>query len=57
MRLLAKIQELNSAENMHIIIGDLSRILDVLILGIDFNSRTVSLIYDSILVFENTQDA
>lgn len=56
MRAIVKIHELNSAEGKQIIERNLSRILDVRIVEIDVDRRTVSLIYDSILAFENAKN-
>lgn len=56
MRAIAKIDDLKSLEEKHIIVRNLSRILDIRILDIDLDSRTVSLVYDSILAFEKAKN-
>lgn len=56
MRAIAKIDDLKSLDEKHIIVRNLSRILDIRILDIDVESRTVSLVYDSILAFEKAKN-
>lgn len=55
MKAIAKIDSLKSPEGKHIVMRNLSRILDIRILDIDLDSRTVSLVYDSILAFEKAK--
>ena len=52
MRATAQLNDLKCREGKHIIVRNLSRIMDIRILDIDVESRTVSLVYDSILAFE-----
>jgi len=56
MRAIAKIDDLKSLDEKHIIVRNLSRILDIRILDIDVESRTVSLVYDSKLAFEKAKN-
>ena len=56
MKAIAKIDDLKSQEGKHIIVRNLSRILDLRILDIDVESKTVSLVYDSILAFEKAKN-
>ncbi len=55
MKATAQLNDLKSPESKHIIVRNLSRILDIRILDIDVESRTVSLVYDSILAFEKAK--
>ncbi len=56
MKATAEVKGLKSLESKHIIVRNLSRILDIRILDINVDSRTVSLIYDSILAFEKAKN-
>ncbi len=56
MKATAQLNDLKSLEGKHMIVRNLSRILDIRILDIDMESRTVSLIYDSILAFEKAKN-
>lgn len=56
MRATAQLNDLKSPDEKHIIVRNLSRILDLRILDIDVESRTVSLVYDSILAFEKAKN-
>lgn len=56
MKAIAKIEGLKSPEQKHIIVRNLSRILDVKILDIDMESRTLSLVYDTLLAFEKAKN-
>ncbi len=56
MRATAQLNDLKSSEEKHMIVRNLSRILDIRILDIDLESRTVSLVYDSILAFEKAKN-
>jgi len=56
MKATAKINNLTSLEGKHIIVRNLSRILDIRIMDIDVESRTVTLVYDSILAFEKAKN-
>lgn len=56
MQVIAKIKDLNSDKSKQVILRNLSRILDVRVLEVDIDSKTVSLIYDSILAFENAKE-
>lgn len=55
MRATAQLNHLNTPEGKHIIVRNLSRILDIRILDIDLERRTVSLVYDSLLAFEKAK--
>lgn len=56
MKATAQLNDLKSLDGKHIIVRNLSRILDIRILDIDLESRTVSLVYDSILAFEKAKN-
>ncbi len=56
MKATAKINNLTSLDSKHIIVRNLSRILDIRIMDIDLESRTVSLVYDSRLAFEKAKN-
>ncbi len=55
MKAIAKINNLKSADATYCIIRNLSRILDVRILSIDLESRSIHFVYDSILAFEKAK--
>lgn len=56
MKATAQLNDLKSSESKHIIVRNLSRILDIRILDIDVESRTVLLVYDSVLAFEKAKN-
>lgn len=55
MRATARLNDLKSSDGKHKIVRNLSRILDIRILDIDMDNRTVSLVYDSKLAFEKVK--
>jgi len=55
MRATAQLQDLSSESCKHVIVRNLSRILDIRILDIDVESRTVSFVYDSVLALEKAK--
>lgn len=55
MRATAKIQELKSDACKRTILRNLSRILDVRILDIDIEGRTISFLYGSVLALEKVK--
>lgn len=55
MRATARLNDLESSDGKHKIVRNLSRILDIRILDIDLENRTVSLVYDSKLAFEKVK--
>ena len=55
VKAIAKINNLKSADSTYCIVRNLSRILDVRILNIDLESRTIHFVYDSILAFEKVK--
>lgn len=55
MKATAQLNNLRTPECKHIIVRNLSRILNIRVLDIDVENRTVSLVYDSILAFEKAK--
>ena len=55
MKAIATIENLKSPDSKYCIVRNLSRILDLRILHIDLEKRTIHLIYDSILAFEKAK--
>ncbi|WP_273568529.1 hypothetical protein [Maribacter halichondriae] len=55
MRATAQLQDLSSDSCKHVIVRNLSRILDIRILDIDVENRTVSFVYDSVLALEKAK--
>ncbi len=55
MKAIAKIENLKSTDSRYRIVRNLSRILDLRILDIDVESKTVHFVYDSILAFEKAK--
>ena len=55
MKATVKIKDLKYSEGKHMIVRNLSRIMDIRILDINVESRTISLIYDSDLAFEKVK--
>lgn len=55
MRATARLNDLKSSDEKHKIVRNLSRILDIRILDIDMENRTISLVYDSMLAFEKAK--
>ncbi len=56
MKATAQLNDLKSLEGKLIIVRNLSRILDIRILDINVESRTVSLVYDTISAFEKAKN-
>lgn len=52
MKAIAKIDNLRSADSKNCIVRNLSRILNLRILDIDLENRTVHFVYDSMPAFE-----
>ena len=55
MRAIAEIEDLQTPECKNTIVRNLSRIMDIRILDIDLEQRTLSLVYDSIAAFEKAK--
>ncbi|MEP3208693.1 MAG: hypothetical protein ABJN95_05880 [Maribacter sp.] len=55
MKASAKIDSLKSAASKSCIVRNLSRILDLRILDIDLEKKTIHFVYDSLLAFENAK--
>ncbi len=56
MKATATLNDLKSPEGRHIIVRNLSRILDIRIFDIDLESKTISLVYDSVLALEKAKN-
>lgn len=55
MKASAKIDSLKSTASKNCIIRNLSRILDLRILDIDLENKTIHFVYDSLRAFENAK--
>lgn len=55
MKASAKIDSLKTKDSKSRIVRNLSRILDLRILDVDLENRTIHLVYDSILAFEKAK--
>ena len=55
MRAIVKIENLKSSDSKYCVVRNLSRILDLRILKIDLENRTIHFVYDSILAFEKAK--
>ncbi len=55
MKAIALIEKLNSDRGKHIIVRNLSRIMDIRILDIDLENKTVSFVYDSSIAIDKVE--
>ncbi len=55
MKAIAQIEKLNSDRCKHIIVRNLSRIMDIRILDIDLENKTLSFVYESIAAFDKVK--
>ena len=55
MKAIAQIEKLNSDQCKHIIVRNLSRIMDIRILDIDLENKTLSFVYESIAAFDKVK--
>jgi len=55
MKAIAQIQKLNSDRCKYIIVRNLSRIMDVRILDIDLEKKTLSFVYESIAAIDKVK--
>ena len=55
MKAIAQIEKLNSNRRKHIVVRNLSRIMDIRILDIDLEKKTLSFVYDSISAIDNVK--
>lgn len=55
MKAIAQIEKLNSDRCKHIIIRNLSRIMDIRILDIDLEKKTLSFVYESIAAIDKVK--
>lgn len=55
MRVVAQLKDLNSDTCKRIIVRNLSRIMDIRILDIDTESRTLSFLYENITAYEKAK--
>ena len=55
MKAIVRIENLKSPDSKYCVVRNLSRILDVRILSIDLENRTIQFVYDSILAFEKAK--
>lgn len=55
MKAIAQIQKLNSDRCKHIIVRNLSRIMDIRILDIDLEKKTLSFVYESIAAIDKVK--
>lgn len=55
MRATGEIQGLSSNECKHIIVRNLSKILDIRIVDIDLESKTISFVYETLTAFEKVK--
>jgi len=55
VKAIAQINNLKSVDSINCIIRNLSRILDLRILDIDLESKTIHFVYDSKLAFEKAK--
>lgn len=55
MRTIAKVQDSKKEISQNLILRNISRILDVRILNIDMENRTVTFVYDSVVALEKAK--
>ena len=55
MKAIAQIEKLNSDRCKHIIIRNLSRIMDIRILDIDLEKKTISFVYESVVAIDKVK--
>ena len=55
MKAIAQIEKLNSDRCKHIIVRNLSRIMDIKILDIDLEKKTLSFVYESIAAVDKVK--
>jgi hypothetical protein len=55
MKAIAQIEKLNSDRCKHIIVRNLSRIMDIKILDIDLEKKTISFVYESIAAIDKVK--
>ena len=55
MKAVAQIEKLNSDRCKHIIVRNLSRIMDIKILDIDLEKKTLSFVYESIAAVDKVK--
>ncbi len=55
MKAIALIEKLNSDRGKHIIVRNLSRIMDIRILDIDLENKTVSFVYDNSIAIDKVK--
>jgi hypothetical protein len=55
MKAIAQIEKLHSDRCRHIIVRNLSRIMDIRILDIDLEKKTLSFVYESIAAIEKVK--
>ena len=55
MKAIAQIEKLSSDRCKHIIVRNLSRIMDIRILNIDLENKTLSFVYESIAAFDKVK--
>ena len=55
MKAIAQIEKLNSEKSRHTIVRNLSRIMDIRVLDIDLENKTLSFLYDSITAIDKVK--
>jgi hypothetical protein len=55
VKAIVRVENLKSTDSKYCIVRNLTRILDLRILKIDIESRTIHFVYDSILAFEKAK--
>ena len=55
MKAIAQIEKLNSDRCKHIIVRNLSRIMDIRILDIDLEKKTISFVYESVVAIDKVK--
>ena len=55
MKAIAQIEKLNSDRCKHVIVRNLSRIMDIKILDIDLEKKTLLFVYDSIAAIDKVK--
>ena len=55
MKAIAQIEKLNSEKSRHTIVRNLSRIMDIRVLDIDLENKTLSFLYDSVTAIDKVK--
>ena len=55
MKAIAQIEKLNSEKSRHTFVRNLSRIMDIRVLDIDLENKTLSFLYDSVTAIDKVK--